>query len=232
MTDPALPSSGRAAPYDRAVPLQRQELDAGCYNPSAALPYELRVLDFQAAMQDVYDFFFDVNTYLVAKGLPRLDDTLRTANLSGTISDMLTNSLGNHSRVLTPNRHHNGHPDLLVQGIYANDAVASGIEGVEIKSTVKRGAAVDCHGAREQWFCVFVYEVDTATEPAQDRAPMRFTEVYLAHVLPEDFRRNPRSELGTRTATLHRDGIRKLRRSWIYRDDGRAAVPRLNLGWG
>jgi hypothetical protein len=29
--------------------------------------------------------------------------------------------------------------------------------------------------------------------------------------------RNPRGELGTRTATLHKDGIAKLRKSWVYR---------------
>jgi hypothetical protein len=65
--------------------------------------------------------------------------------------------------------------------------------------------------------CVFVYAVDRETEPAIDRLPMTFTEVYLGQVTLDDFRRNPRGELGTRTATLHRDGIRKLRESWVYR---------------
>ena len=64
---------------------------------------------------------------------------------------------------------------------------------------------------------VFVYEVDTETEPARDRRPMSFTEVYLAHVGIDDFRSNARGELGTRTATLHRDGVRKLREHWIYK---------------
>ena len=40
--------------------------------------------------------------------------------------------------------------------------------------------AVDTHGAKEQWMCVFVYTVDAASEPAIGRAPMTFTEVYLA----------------------------------------------------
>ena len=66
--------------------------------------------------------------------------------------------------------------------------------------------------------CVFVYRVDNETEPAVDRAAMKFTEVYLGYVTIDDFRRNPRSELGTRTATLNREGIRKLRRSWVYLD--------------
>jgi hypothetical protein len=46
---------------------------------------------------------------------------------------------------------------------------------------------------------------------------MTFTEVYLCNVTLQDFRRNPRSELGTRTATLDRAGLTKLRASWIYR---------------
>lgn len=46
---------------------------------------------------------------------------------------------------------------------------------------------------------------------------MTFTEVYLGRVSIADFRRNPRGELGTRTATLHRAGIEKLRANWIYR---------------
>ena len=46
------------------------------------MPFELRMDDFQLAVLDVYDFFFDVNTSLSAKGLERLDDTLRPAIMS------------------------------------------------------------------------------------------------------------------------------------------------------
>jgi hypothetical protein len=65
--------------------------------------------------------------------------------------------------------------------------------------------------------CVFVYALDNESEPAIDRAPLAFTEVYLGYVIVDDFRKNPRSELGTRTATLHAEGIAKLRQNWIYR---------------
>ena len=47
---------------------------------------------------------------------------------------------------------------------------------------------------------------------------MTFREVYLSRVTIEDFRRNPRGELGTRTATLDRFGVSKLRENWIYLD--------------
>jgi hypothetical protein len=138
--------------------------------------------------------------------------------MSGLISDLLTASIAKHSRTLTENEHFNGHPDLLVKGVYPNDAAKAGTEGVEIKTTRKAGGAVDTHGAREQWMAVFVYAIDEVTEPARDRRPLRFTEVYLGHVTIDDFRRNPRGELGTRTATLHREGILKLRQNWVYRE--------------
>lgn len=196
----------------------RRKVDLSKFNTAAVLPFELRLLDFQTAMQDVYDFFHDVNSHLRGKGLLRLDDMLRPAIMSGVLSDMLTASLAKHSRTLTENRYFNGHPDLVVRGVYANDEIKAGAEGVEIKTTRKAGGAVDTHGARDQWLCVFVYETDTKTEPASDRQPMRFTEVYLGEVTKDDFRRNARGELGTRTATLHKEGIQKLRKNWIYRE--------------
>jgi hypothetical protein len=195
----------------------KQTVDQSAFNENADLPFELRLKDFEIAMQDVYDFFYDVNALFQTKGLPRLDDELRPAIMSGMLSDMLTASLAKHSRTLTQNRYFNGHPDLVVKGVYANDRVKAGTEGVEIKTTKKKGGAVDTHGAREQWMCVFVYKVDCDTEPAQSRKPTAFTEVYIYHVAPEDFRKNPRGELGTRTATLHRDGVTKLRSNWVYR---------------
>lgn len=198
----------------KSVPKQ---LVDGTFNKGAVLPFQLRIDDFRMAMQDVYDFFYDVNSLMREKGLERLDDMLRPANLSGMLSDMLTASVAKHSRTLTQNQAFNGHPDLVVKGIYPKDAVRSGTEGVEIKTTRKKGGAVDFHGAREQHLCVFVYVVDNDTEPAIARTPLRFTEVYLGRVVIADFRKNERGELGTRTATLHGEGIEKFRGHWIYR---------------
>lgn len=197
--------------------IKRNTVDSTKFNKESKLPYELRLQDFQMAMQDVYDFFYDVNSHLTAKGLHRIDDMLRPAIMSGLLSDMLTASIAKHSRVLTENEYFNGHPDLIVQGVYPDNAAKAGNEGVEIKTTRKAGGAVDTHGAREQWMCVFVYTVDTVSEPAIARIPMTFTEAYLGKVTRDNFRKNPRGELGTRTATLHKDGIKKLRDSWIYK---------------
>ena len=202
------------------MPITRSQVDRNSFNLAYRFPYELRISDFDSAMQDVYDFFYDVNSHLIGKGLQRLDDMLRPAIMSGMLSDMVTASLAKHSRVLTENTYFNGHPDLVVRGVYAQNAVKAGSQGVEIKTTRKKGGAVDTHGARDQWMCVFVYDIDSETEPAIDRNPMTFTEVYLANVTVNDFRRNPRGELGTRTATLHRHGVEKLRANWLYRVPG------------
>lgn len=209
---------------------KRATVDSTAFNQGITLPFSLRVSDFEHAMADVYDFFADVSELLLAKGLHRMDDMLRPAAMSGLVSDMITASLAKFSRGLVENRHFNGHPDLIVRGRYKDDAVDAGQEGVEIKSTRKRGGAVDTHGARSQWMCVFVYQVDNSTEPASAREPMQFTEVYLGQVTTEDFRSNPRGDLGTRTATLHAQGIAKLRQGWIYRVKAVAATPGAGAG--
>lgn len=109
--------------------IARRTVFTDAFNPEASLPYELRIKDFELAMQDVYDFFHDVNSGLVHRGLGRLDDTLRPAMLSGLLSDMLTASIAKHARALATNGYFNGHPDLVLKGQHANDAVKAGEHG-------------------------------------------------------------------------------------------------------
>ena len=196
--------------------IKRQTVDESKFNRNVVLPYNLRLDDVRMAMQDVYDFFYDVNSYLLKNHMQRLDDMLRPANLSGTLSDMVTDALAKHSRTLTVNLHHNGHPDLIVKDRYPNDAVAAGEDGIEVKSTKKRGGAVDTHGARDQTLATFVYSVDNdRSKPAHIREPLTFREVYIATVRVADFRKNDRGELGTRTATLDAAGLARFRESGL-----------------
>ncbi|MEX0754004.1 MAG: hypothetical protein WD739_11100 [Actinomycetota bacterium] len=200
-----------AARIERATP------DADCFNHEAELPYELRLADFELAMQDIYDLLSDINTALMTRGLMRLEEIVRPAIFSGILSDALTASVARHSRVLTENQYHNGHPDLIPKGRYANDRVAAGEDGVEVKATKGKGA-VDTHGARDSWIVIFRYRVDGETEPVMERLPTRITEVLLANLTKDDFRKNPRGELGTKTASPNRQGLVKLRGNWVYRE--------------
>jgi hypothetical protein len=201
-----------------ARPLKKAAINLKGFNPAVKLPFNLRPGDFQSAMQDIYDFLHDTNQFLVDKGLPRLDDTVRAANMSGLLSDMLTDSMAKHARNMARNKYHNGHPDLLVGGVYPNDSVKSGTEGIEIKATNKKGGAVDTHGARDQHMCVFVYRADRDPKNSVfDRDALEFQEVYIASVTVAHFRHNPRGVLGTRTSTLHKAGIKQLRENWVYK---------------
>lgn len=201
--------------------MKRAEVNESKFNNKIELPYSLRKMDFISAMQDVYDFFGDVNDNLTSKGLQRLDDMLRPAAMSGMLSDMITDSMANHSRALTSNLYHNGHPDLILKGRYANDRVQAGEEGVEVKATRKPGGAVDTHGARDQTLCVWVYEVDNnRNKSVYERAPLRVREIYISQVVLADFRHNERGTLGTRTSTLHAEGLKTFRKGWVYLDKG------------
>jgi len=82
------------------------------------------------------------------------------------------------SRVPVENNYFNGHPDLVVQGIYPENSVKAGEEGIEIKTTRKKGGAVDTHGARNQWMCVFVYCL-TARASRQSRRPDVFGQMAI-----------------------------------------------------
>ena len=70
----------------------RNRPDRNKFNPDANLPFELRLDDFESAMQDVYDFFFDVNTGLVAKGLDRpcTPPVSRNSETTGSIESVVS----------------------------------------------------------------------------------------------------------------------------------------------
>ena len=48
---------------------------------------------------------------------------------------------------LVENHYHNGHPDLIVDGVCAGNSVKAGERGGEVKSTRKTGGAVGSAGA-------------------------------------------------------------------------------------
>ena len=92
-------------------------------------------------MQDVYDFFYDVNLLLTSKGLQRLDDMLRPAIMSGLLSDMLTASLAKHSWTLVQNNYFNGHPDSGDSGRLSERQLqgGSGWHGNQDNPKIRRG---------------------------------------------------------------------------------------------
>jgi hypothetical protein len=50
------------------MPAERNRPKRENFNQQAQLPFQLRLEDFEIAMQDVYDLFYDVNSGLLEKG--------------------------------------------------------------------------------------------------------------------------------------------------------------------
>ena len=156
-------------------------------------------------------FFYDVNSRLTEKGLQ--DWTTRcTSNHVRCSLDMLTASLAKHSRTLTENWYFNGHPDLIVQGVYPRTPGKRETKGIEIATTCKSGGAVDTTALETNGCaCSYTTPIRNRNLHRHRRSMTSFTEIYLGKVTTDDFRKI-RGELETRTTTLPQDGIKKLER--------------------
>ncbi len=196
--------------------MRRATVNHEGFNAALDLPYALRTDHVAVAMADIYELLATLNETLIDRGLLRIEESVRGAIYSGLLSDLIAEAISTHAPGLISNRYPNGHPDLLPKGRYADDTCQSAEEGIEVKVTNKRSGAVDMHGARPGWYCIWHYVVDRDTEPAVDRAPTRFETIWLARLDESHFRHNARGPLGTRTATPHRGGIAHLRSNWLY----------------
>ncbi|HEX8670749.1 MAG TPA: hypothetical protein VF710_02625 [Longimicrobium sp.] len=202
--------------------MRHNKVDYAAFNTDLELPYGLDVDAFALAMQSVYDFFYHVNRALVRAGSARLEDHVPKATLSGVISSLLTNSLGQQSTTLTPNRKHNGHPGLVPDGLYPGNSIQSGTDGIHIKSTSGKSAAVDRHNARHETTCVVQYVIDSSDAAPDRREPMTITKVSFNRVRPEDYVFSPRGVKGTDTYRLSEEAAQQLQANWLYRlDSGR-----------
>ena len=189
------------------------------FNPSVRLPYGLRVAEVRAAIEDVYDFLYNVNRFLTEKGWDRLEETLHPATFSGTVSEMVVQSLSKQSATLIKNQYQNGRPDLLPRGRYPDDAVLRGEEGLEVKASRNKGGWQG-HNVESGWIAVFQYRVDLETEPIDNRQPTTFVRVLVAQLEEEDWSFSGRGEASRRTitASILKPGMDKLLANPVYLD--------------
>lgn len=201
----------------REFTVKKAQVVSQAFNPDFDYPYHLSPNDFRLTMIDIYDFIYDLNEKSVERGWGRFEDWLQNQALSNVLSNMLNTTLGKYTRSLVVNTLPNGHPDLILRGVYPNNRAVSADEGVEVKATKNIRASVDMHSDWEQDLCTFVYVVDRRFGvPFSELEPLRFVGVFLGHVKPEDYRLNARGARGTKTAALNADGIAKYRQHWIY----------------
>lgn len=189
------------------------------FNYDLRLPYGLRVGEVRAAIEDIYDFLHNVNRFLTDKGWDRLEETLMPATFSGMISELVVQSTSKQSASLNRNQYHNGRPDLVPRGLYPNDAVLRGEEGIEVKASRYEGGWQG-HNIESGWIMIFQYQVDLETQPVEEREPTKFVRVLIAQLEEEDWGFSGRGAGSRRTitASILRSGMQKLLANPLYLD--------------
>lgn len=208
----------------RAAELERraatpEPVDVYGFNPGAKLPYGLTTAHIQQVMTDFTSFLGFVNRELNSKGLKRLESMLMQANFSSMVGEYMKANLPFYCSSIVSNRHHNGHPDLIPSGVYPNNDVEHGSEGIEIKAS-RRSSGWQGHNPEDCWLMVFLYDSNKPTEAdAANPRPFRFLGVVGAELVKVDWSFSGRSEGSRRTitASVIKSGYDKMLANWIYR---------------
>ena len=188
----------------------------GLFNENAVLPHGLEIGNLRDAMSDFVNFLGLVNNQLHGEGLGRIESFNMPANFSSMVGEFLITRIAMHCPGLVKNTYHNGHPDLVPVGVYRDDSVLHGSEGIEVKAS-RYQSGWQGHNAEETWLMVFVFDVNSPNDPDPVR-PFRFRRVLGAQLEENDWSAAGRGEDSRRTptASVVRSGATKMRANWIY----------------
>ena len=172
-------------------------------------------------MAEFLEFLGFINQQLATKNLPRLESFLMPANFSSIVGEFMNLTIPKYCPGLVRNQYHNGHPDLLPAGMFADDSVQYAHEGIEIKGS-RHSSGWQGHNPEAVWLLVFTFDSNTSRDsglgiPAK---PFRFAGVYGAKLEENDWNFSGRSETSRRTitASVNRSGVGKMRDNRIYED--------------
>ncbi len=190
------------------------------FNPDCVLPHGLMVNHVKAAMQDFLEFLGFINTQLNGKGIRRLETMLMSANFSSMVGEYCIAAISKYCPTLIKNNYHNGHPDLIPIGMFPNDAVLYGRQGIEVKaSRYPRGW--QGHNVEASWLMVFTFTASRGSDEGRgiDPRPFQFDGVYGAQLEESDWTFSGRSATSRRTitASVNPSGLAKMTANWIYR---------------
>lgn len=204
--------------------MERPEFQDDYFNPNANLPYGVTPEEVGEAIREFYDFYGDLNEFLLAEDHGRLETVLRANNaLSDFVGNVATEELANVSDALIVNQKPDGFPDLLPLD---NDEYAAedydihhGEEGIETKCSKSNGGW-QAHNNESAWFIVFRYTRGDPEETIEDMEPIRFVQVLAANLDEDDWSHSGRSDESRRTITssIVGSGMHKLRGNPIYED--------------
>jgi hypothetical protein len=193
--------------------------DSG-FNESAKIPLGVDVGHIRHAMQDFIDFLGFINAQLNTKRIERLESFLMPANFSSIVGEFMGAAIPKYCKSVVRNKHHNGHPDLVPKGRYANDDILHGEEGIEIKGS-RHVSGWQGHNPEDVWLMVFVFDSNTSRDAALEiePRPFQFIKVVGALLKKADWKFSGRSATSRRTitASVTPSGFAKMEANWIYR---------------
>lgn len=199
-------------------------LNPNGFNPKCTLPYELELEHIQRSMQDFLDFLGFINQQLNTKEMPRLESFLMPANFSSMVGEYMNVTIPKYCPTLVKNQYHNGHPDLIPVGMFANNAVQHSTEGIEIKGS-RHLSGWQGHNPESIWLMVFVFDSNTSSDASKKIVPKPFSfqAVYTAKLTKKDWAFSGRSATSRRTitASVTQSGVRKMKANWVYEDLGK-----------
>ena len=143
------------------------------------------------------------------------------ANFSSLVGEFMSATIPKYCPTLVKNQFHNGHPDLVPQGLFPGDAAQHADHGIEIKgSRYLRGW--QGHNAEDTWLMVFVLD---SNRPVDSRKgvgpkPFRFVKVVGARLVQADWLFSGRSATSRRTitASVTTSGYTRMAANWLDQD--------------
>ena len=194
-------------------------VDLTKFNPDVALPHGLTTDHLYEAMSDFVRFLGLVNNQLHGEGLGRMESFSMPASFSAMVGEFLIPRIAEHCPGLVKNAYHNGHPDLVPDGVYDENSVLHGTLGIEVKAS-RYASGWQGHNAEDTWLMVFVFDVNSPNNPDPVR-PFRFRRVLGAQLEQADWSEAGRGAESRRTptASVLKSGASKMEANWIYRVD-------------
>lgn len=192
-----------------------QPLQADRFNATADLPFGLEVQHLRSAMNDFLEFLGFINYQLHANGIVRLETMLMPANFSSIVGEFMVTTIPKYCNALVKNRYHNGHPDLIPAGVFANNATQHSDIGIEIKAS-RYMSGWQGHNPEDIWLMVFVFECNRPKDSAPK--PFQFVRVVGAKLTKSDWLLSGRSATSRRTitASVTKSGYEKMMTNWLY----------------
>lgn len=197
--------------------VSRPTLFENGFNDDVNLPFGLKVGEIREALQEIYDFLHDMNSFLVSRDYDRLEEIILGNSLSGFISELVVKRIGANSKSLARNEKIGGHPDLIPRGKYPDDSALHAEDGIEVKTSIQSGGWQG-HNPERSWLLIVQYSVDVLTEPERDRRPSEILKVMCAQLEEEDWSFSGRKGASRRTptASILKSGTTKLHDNAVY----------------